>query len=195
MNGGTRMSVVAAVALLCVGYLIVVRPFEVRTADRYAELARARADLERSTALARSLPALQNERRQLETQLRAAHLHDGRPAVIERFLRAVADVAERDGVAVQTVANAAHGPLNAAAVAATPGPFEELPFDLTVRGRYGAVLDAVRHLDAAVVAARITPAALSGADGGRGGAPLVSATFHVTLLREADEPTRAPGRR
>ena len=73
-----------------------------------------------------------------------------------------------------------------------PSPaLEELPLELTLRGRYDDVIRAVRDLGAGDVPAQLSLASLADADRRLGEAPLLNAALHVTLLREPDDATPA----
>jgi hypothetical protein len=182
-----RTSFFAAVLIVLAGYLFVFRPAEAAVALRYAQLSDARAMLERSVALAARIPGLTRERDRLRNSTARAHVRETRAITVERFLHAVASIAVRDGVAVENVAAGMRpGPY------ASPSPqalFEEVPFDLTLRGRYPDVIRAVRDLNGGEIATRITLASLSDADRRPGERPQLNAAFHVLLLREADDST------
>jgi hypothetical protein len=184
-----RASLFIAVLIVLGGYLTVYRPMETTIAQRYAQLDAGRTMLERSLALTRQIPALVAERSALEAQLRRVHVRDRRAVTIERFLRAVAGVAGRDGVAVESVAADARQATLPEAAQTQASPFEELAFDVSLRGHYGDVLRAVRELNSGDVATRINLASLGTADRRPGAGPQLNAAFHVHLLREADDTT------
>jgi len=184
-----RASLFAAVLIVLAGYLFVFRPLEVTLADRYARLDAARTTLEQSLALARRIPALVNERTSLEAQLAHVHVRDRRAATIERFLGAVAGIARRHDVAIESVAAGVGQTQPALAQPAHAALFDELALDVSLRGRYGDVIRAVRELNAGDVATSITLASLGVADRRAGVRPQLNAAFHVRLLREADEST------
>jgi hypothetical protein len=182
-----RASLFAAVLIVIGGYELVYRPLDSAIASRYTDLDTARTTLERSLAFARRIPVLANERTALEVQLRRVHVRDRRDATVERFLRDLAAVAVRDDVSVQSItADARQSPLAAVRPAQSP-LFDELALDLTLRGRYGEIIRAVRELNAADVATRITLASMSDAERRPGEQPPLNAAFHVILLREADD--------
>jgi Tfp pilus assembly protein PilO len=179
-----RTSAFAALAIVLAGYVVIVRPLEAAIAQRYAALDDARAALVERLARTSMLPALERERQRRAEQVRLLHAGERRAAVVERFLHTVAGVAGRDAVAVESVAAATA----AVPTAATATPvFEDLPLDVTVRGRYGDVIRAARDLNAGDALARITLAALANAQARPGERPQLNAAFHVTLLREADD--------
>ena len=180
-----RTSAFAALLIMLAGFGFVFRPLEAAVGERYADLDAARAALERSVALARRIPALQRERGGLRAELRRLHLADRRSAMLERFLRTIGGVAQTDGVAVVRIAAAVPPPF-AATPHPAPTPFlEEVPLELTVRGRYGDVIRAARDLGAGDIAARVTIGSLGGSERRPGVRPSLSATLHVLLLREA----------
>jgi Tfp pilus assembly protein PilO len=183
-----RSCLFAAVLVVLGGYIFIFRPLEAEVADRYVQLDSSRATLERSLELARRIPALARERAELEARFARVHVRERRSAVIERFLRATANVAVRDEVAVESVASDARSAYAASPFARTP-LFDELSLDLTLRGRYNDVIRAIRDLNGGDVAARIALASLSDADRRPGERPQLNAAFHVQLLREADEST------
>jgi hypothetical protein len=184
-----RTSLFAAVLIAFVGYLCVFRPLESTIADRYAQLDAARATLERSLGLAHRIPALARERAALDTQLMRLHLREQRAASVERFLRAISGVAARNQIAVESVSADARQASYAPARSAQPALFDEVPLSVTLRGRYGDVIRAARELNSEDFATRLTLASLSDADRRAGERPQLNATFHVLLLREADEST------
>lgn len=184
-----RTSLFAAVVIVLGGYIFVFRPLEGTVADRYTQLDASRAMLERSLDLAGRIPALARERAELDVQFARVHVRDRRTATIERFLRTMADVATRDGVAIESVAADVRQGTYAAARPLQAPLFDEVPLDLTLRGRYSDVIRAIRELNGGDVAARITLASLGDADRRPGERPQLNAAFHVLLLREADEST------
>lgn len=189
-----RANAFAALLVLIGGYALIVRPLETSMAERYAELDVARATVERDLVLNRRIPSLERERAALEEQLRRQHVADGAATVSARFLHAVAAVSGRDGVAVESVAAAVRQTVPAATHAAPAGSLEDVPLDLTLRGRYGDVISAVRDLIGSEIPAGLTLATLSGAARRPGEPPLLNAAFHVTLWREPDDATTARAR-
>lgn len=185
-----RASAFAALSIVAVGYVLVFRPLETSVRDRFAELDAARATLEERLARTARIPALERERDRLAAGLRRFHTGDRRAGAVDRFLRAVAAISVRRGVAVENVASAVAQPFApAAARAAPPALVDEIPLELTLRGAYGDVIRAVRDLNDGGVAARITLASLGIAARRPGEPARLNAAFHVLLLREADEPT------
>jgi Tfp pilus assembly protein PilO len=183
-----RTSLFAAVLIVVSGYFFVLRPAEATVTMRYTQLADARTTLESSISLAGRVAALTRERDALDGAAVRAHVRETRAILVARFLHSVAAVALREGVAVENIAaDVRQAPL--ATPVARTALFEELPFDLTLRGRYGDVIRAVRDLNSGEIATRITLASLSDADRRPGERPQLNAAFHVSLLREADVST------
>jgi len=182
-----RIGAFVALSIVLAGYVLIFRPLEAAIAQRYATLDDARATLVQRLALARALPALERERQRRADQVRRLHVGERRAAMVERFLRTVAGVSSHDAVTVQSVAAAVAQSLPPPGRAAATPLFEELPLDVTVRGRYGDVIRATRDLNAGDAVARITLATLANAQTRPGDRPQLNAAFHVTLLREADD--------
>lgn len=180
-----RAGAFAALLIVLAGFALIVRPLESAIGERYADVDAARASLERSVALTRRIPALLRERDGLRAHLRRLHLADRRAAMLERFLRTVSGVARTDGIAVVRVAAAVPPPFSAVPHPAPAPLLEEVPLELTVRGRYGDLIRAARELGAGELAAHVTIASLGGAERRPGAPALLSATFHVLLLRAA----------
>ena len=183
-----RASLFAGVLIALAGYLLVFAPLEGSVAGRYVEIDAARTALERSLALTRRIPALTSERETLALQLGRVHVRDRRTTTVERFLRAVAVAAAQNDVAVESITADGRQALRPARSAQTP-LFDEIPLEVTLRGRYGNVIRAVRELNGGAIAARITLASLGDADRRTGVRPQLNAAFHVLLLREGDDPT------
>ena len=184
-----RAAALAALAIVVAGYGLVFRPLEAAVSDRYTELDAARTTLEGRLARTARIPALERDRLRLAAGLRRFHLGDRRAVTVDRFLRTVAGVSVHRGVAVASVAASVAQPFAPAARTAQAPLVDEIPLELTLRGAYGAVIHAVRDLNAGDVATRVTLASLANA-GRRPGEPSqLNAAFHVLLLREADEPT------
>ena len=180
-----RSSAFVALAIVVAGYLLVFRPLEATVGERYADLDAARLTLEQRRALARRIPELEREQRQLATQLGRVHVGDRRAETVDRFLQTVAGVSARDAVAVESVSAAiAQQPR-----ATPPAVLEEVPLDVTLRGRYADVIRAARDLNAADAAAGVTLASLGNAGRRPGTQPQLNAALHVTLLREPDDAT------
>jgi hypothetical protein len=188
-----RTSLLVSLALVLASYILIVRPLEAAVAQRYAAIDDARATLAQRNVLAAGIPGLERERQRREQQVRRLHTGERRAAVVERFLRTVAGVSTRDAVAVQTVLAVPAQPPPPGR-SASPPILEAVPLDVTLRGRYGDVIRAARDLNAGDAAARISLATLGNAQAKPGDRPQLNAAFHVTLLREADEPTIPPAR-
>jgi Tfp pilus assembly protein PilO len=184
-----RASAFAALSILLAGYVLLFRPLETTVRDRYTELDAARATLEARLARTARIPVLERDRVRLAADLRRFHTGDRRAATVDRFLRAVASVSFRRGVAVENIAALAQ-PFAPAAARAVQAPLvDEVPLELTLRGAYADVIRAVRDLNDGGVATRVNLASLGIAARRPGEPSQLNAAFHVLLLREADEPT------
>jgi Tfp pilus assembly protein PilO len=184
------LSILALVAIAA--YAFVFRPMESTLADRYAQADALRSGLERHMAIARRMPAIAAERSALERYMRPFRLHDSSAVLVDRFLHATARIAAADAIAIETIT--AQG----AAPAFTPGnvvpkprdqsadPFDRIHLDLTMRGPYSNVLHAIRTLNDTGIAMQLTVATLSTTGRRAGARPQLNATFHLSLLREAD---------
>lgn len=189
MSGSLKFAL-AAVAIVLLGFLTIVRPLETAMAERYADLDNVRERFDRDAMLARQLPALSAERTQLAATLARRHVHEPPAALVDRFLRVTARVADREHVAIQTLAAAPAAPPLHSAEAPL---FEELHLDVTLRGTYDDVLRAARAINASDVATQLSVASLGNTERHPGQRPQLNATFHITLLREADAaPKHAP---
>ena len=175
----TRTVAAAALIIAILTYIGVVRPIEGTIAERYADLDLARVSLERSAVLERRLPGLERERAALNARLARLHLHGSRAALVDRFLHTIARTAQRDAIAIESVA-------------ADPRPAAELALDITARGPYSRLIGAVRDLNSGDVAARIALTSLGNAQTRRGARPELDATFHVVLLRDTDDANIRP---
>ena len=187
-----RASAFAGLVIVLAGYVLIYRPLETAAADRYVQLDAGRATLEQRLDRTKRIPSLERERIAFDRQLRSLHAGERRAATVDRFLRAVSGVAARNGVAVENVAGDVRQPVAPNARATPAPPVEEVPLELTLRGRYGDVIRAVRDLDSGDVAARITLGSLGSADRRTGISPRLNAAFHITLLREPDDVPVAP---
>jgi hypothetical protein len=188
-----RTSAFVALSIVLAGYGLIFRPLEAAVAQRYGALDEARATLVQRLARARNVPALEHERQRRAEQLQRLHIGERRAAVVERFLHTIAGVSGRDAVAVESVAATA----TQLPPASRPAPvplFEDLPLDVTLRGRYLDVIRAARDLNAADAIARITLTTLGNAPTRPGERPQLNAALHVNLLREADDATPASNR-
>ncbi len=189
IGGLPRAAIVASLLALLGAYLLVWRPLETAIADRFAQLDDARALLARSGALARDTEHLEREKRRGERMIDLVHLRDSRAVLVDRFLRALAAVSARDEVVVENVTSAVAIPAMAGSVPRAASLFDEVPFEVTLRGGYGTIIRAVRELNAADFAARIALDNLRSVAQAKRAHPQVEASFHLTLLRGTDEST------
>lgn len=181
-----RTSAAVALAIALAGYVALVRPVEASLNDRYAELDAARATLDQRLVLAARVPALERERLRLAAVLQRFHTGDRRDALVDRFLRTVARVSARDGVAVQRVAAGAGQSFAPGTGTTQTSLVDEVPLDFTLRGAYADIIRAVRDVSDGDVATRVTLASLANAGRRPGRRPELNAAFHVLLLRESD---------
>lgn len=184
-----RAALVLSLVILLGGYAALVRPLETSIAECYAELDDARASIDRNVALAKRIGPMMRERELRSAGVARLHLLDSRAALVDRFLAALAVVTARDHIALQAVLTLAVQPVTPASTGNLPALVDELPYDVTVRGRYADVIRAARDLDAGDFAARIVVAGLRSTRRLANGQPQIDAAFHVTLLREADATT------
>jgi Tfp pilus assembly protein PilO len=184
---GLRLGALVAALILFAGYAFVFRPMQAAIAARYADLDAVRSTLESDLAAARRIPALTDARDGARRRLSRYRLRDSRAATVDRFLHESARVAARYPVAIQSVAaDLAPAPRATAPPATETVALDDLRLDVTVRGPYDDVLRSVRALNAGALATEISIAALGNTERRPGTRPQLTATFHVTLLREAD---------
>jgi hypothetical protein len=185
-----RASAMTALAIVLAGYAFVFRPLEAALGDRYAQVDALRATLDERLARTARIPALERERSRLTADLRRFHTDDRRTALVDRFLRTIASVSSRRGVAIAGIAAGTAQPFAPAAKSAAPAALvDEIPLELSLLGAYRNVIGAVRDLSDGAVATRVALASLGDAAHRPGEPTRLSAAFHVLLLREADEPT------
>lgn len=176
-------AVLATVAVLS-GWALVVRPLEAGLAERSAAVVEARHALEDKLGATGRVSGLVHQRTRLRNHLANAHLEAGRAAATERFLRVALAAAARRGTSIREVRSAS------GAVPRPTGPppvLDEVPFQLSVRGSFPALLDTVRDLINAPLAARIVIDALAPDDRLSTTTGLI-ATVRVALLRAQEEP-------
>jgi hypothetical protein len=164
----------AAVLIVLAGYSFIFRTGEARIAERRDGNARIAEQLGadiRTTALR---AALIDERARLRKRLRLADASSDRSTTVARFLRDAAALATSHRTAISAVtatgasaAVPATGATGVSTAAAVPGsergspavssedPFDAIPLDMTVEGRYGDVLATVRALSADRVLATV----------------------------------------
>lgn len=170
MSDGRLIWFGAALVLLA-GYACVFRVDEGRIEDRIGEnatiLSRLAADEERI----RRRPQLEIERARLRDQLRAVDLRTDRTRVVADFLRGAARIAAQHRTTVVAVA------ADAGATSPEPAhpPFDRIPLELTIEGRYDDLLATIRDLSASPVLARIEVASLTRKQADRSRTTLTSA--------------------
>jgi len=177
----------AAVLVVLSGYVFVFRAGEARVGARVAGNAAIAEQLRDGDRILRSRGALEQERARLRDRLRSAGPTSDRSVLVARFLRDAASTASVHRTAITAVA--ASGPQTSAAPA-TDGathsggaePFDVIPLDMTVEGRYADVLATVRALSAGGVLASVDIASLARKDAGAPNGEL-TASLHVGLER------------
>lgn len=189
-----RTSAFGALSILLGGYVLIVRPLDAAVDERYAALDAARATLAERLSATRNLTVLERERQRRADRVRRVLPGEHRAAVVDRFLRTVAVVSHRDDVAVEGIAASVAAPAPASGRTTPAAVLEEVPLELTLRGRYADVIRAARDLNAVDGAARITLGTLANAQTRPGERPQLNAAFHVALLREPDVVTPSHAR-
>lgn len=181
-----RLPAALAVAILGAGWIAVVQPLETQIAGRDRALAEATAAIDARRAVAGRLQAALAEQARVRAALAPLHLDAGRTASLARFLGIAVAAANRHGADVGGLQSGSPGAPPEAAVpaaAGTPPAFDELPYQLTLRGSYAAVLATIRDLTAAPVAARVSIDGLAPEDRGPSAAPRLLAAVGIVLLR------------
>jgi Tfp pilus assembly protein PilO len=146
-----------AVLVLLTGYACVFRVDERRIEDRIGENATIVSQLAADEDRIRRRGQLEAERARLRDQLRGVDLQTDRTHVVAAFLRGAARIAAQHHTTV--VAVAADGGTTSAAPAHPP--FDRIPLELTIEGRYADLLGAIRDLSASRVLASIEVASLT----------------------------------
>jgi hypothetical protein len=174
----------SAVLIVLAGYAFVFRAGEGRLDGRIAENARIADQLRDGERTLASRTALIAVRARLREQLRSANVAADRSALVARFLRDAARIAADHHAAITTIAAGSAAPAIAEPTPSlrTADPFEEIPFEMTVEGRYADVLATVRALPAGRVLASVDVTSLArksaaSADG------TVTASLRVVLQR------------
>lgn len=193
---GAKLLRFAAVVVVLAAYAVVFRAGEARIAERLDENARIVERLRAGERTLASRTRVEARRAQLRDRLRAVELDAGRSALTARFVRDAARIAAAHHVTIPAIA--ATGPQNALAAAPNDAndPFESIPLDVTVEGRYADVLATLRALSTARVLAAVDVASLARKHADGPDATLTAA-LHVVLERlapaAAPAPARAPG--
>lgn len=188
MTDGKLLRFVAVLIVLG-GYAIVFRAGEAQVAARLAENAR---DAQRLRADERALAtrgALDAERVRLRGAFDVLALAADRSTLTARFLHDAARLATAHRT---TIAGVVAGAANAPAPVGSPVPgapavpFDTIPLDIALEGRYADVLATIGALSRARVLASVDVASIAHKDG-----PNVTASLRVVLERIAPQP---PGR-
>ncbi|HYW54844.1 MAG TPA: hypothetical protein VE826_12810 [Dongiaceae bacterium] len=217
----TKIVRFAAVLVVLAGYVFVFRAGEERIGDRLAQNAQVLEQLRAGERSMASHAALESERAQLLARLRGPETAAERSALVATFLRDAAATATArrttitaitasgaqaistmsstrpasatSGAPAGTSANAA--PVAAAgastASAVSDEPFDGIPLELTLEGRYADVLATVRALSAGRVPASIELASLARKSSATPDATLTAA-LRVVLQRLVLAPVLSP---
>jgi Tfp pilus assembly protein PilO len=211
----------SAVLIVLAGYAFVFRAGEARLDARIGENARIAEQLRDGERTLASRTALNAGRTRLRDRLRSAGTAMDRSTLVARFLRDAARIASEHHAAITTIT--ASGPATVstsgasvmvpgsaagtgmqrtagAAAERTPSfradePFEEIPLEMTVEGRYADVLATIRALPSGRILASVDVTSLArksaaSADG------TLTASLRVVLERivPATETADAPPR-
>jgi Tfp pilus assembly protein PilO len=169
----------AAVLVVLIGYLVVFHAGEQRLGARIDANAVLAAQLRDANRMLASRPVLEAERTRLRERLRRVDLDGDRSSLTARFVHAAARIALTNRTTIATIA--ASGSPGAADAGA---PFETIPLELAVEGRYVDVLATIRALSSSRVLASVDVVSLARKNADAGDATLV-ATLRVLLERLA----------
>lgn len=145
-----------AVLVLLAGYACIFRVDEGRIEDRIAENAAIVGQLAADEARIRRRTELEAERMRLQERLRAVDLEADRTHLVAVFLRDAARIAARHHARIAAVVADPD-----TASPAAHAPFEGIPLELTIEGRYSDLLAAIRDLSASRVLAGVEVASLT----------------------------------
>lgn len=178
-----------AVLIVLAGYAFVFRAGEARLGDRIAENARVAEQLRDGERTLAARAALVAGRARLREQIRSAEVAADRSALVARFLRDAARIASEHHAAITTIA--ASGPAGAiagqTASVRAGDPFDEIPLEMTVEGRYADVLATIRALPAGHVLASVDVTSLARKSAATADGTL-TASLRVVLERIAPAP-------
>lgn len=175
----------AALVLVLGGCLTVYHAGEQRLGARIAANAELAAQLDAAARVLAARPALEAERGRLQEQLRTVDLDSDRSSLVARFVHAAARIAVAHRTTVPAIA--ASGSANASGAANAAGsttPFEAIPLELAVEGRYADVLTTIGALSSSRVLASVDVVSLARKNADSDDATLV-ATLRVVLERFA----------
>jgi Tfp pilus assembly protein PilO len=180
----------ASALVLLLGYVFIVRPFEARIAEQYAQLDDDRLRLEARLASTRRAAVLRSERSALDAALAATGIRSSRTVQMQEFLRLIATAARRDHVTITSIVAGSSPPLRLST--GTPGTsqlppvrLDELPLSVSMHAGYRDVLQFVQDLDRQTLVVRV---GLDTLESVRDDAhdPELRATLRVALLHEAE---------
>jgi hypothetical protein len=179
----------ALALVVLAGYLVVFRVGEHHLSARAAANAVLAAQVYNAHRALAARPVLEAQRSRLRERLRLVDLDGDSSSLVARFVRAAARIALTKRTTIPTIAaSGAPGaplPASGASGAADAGPpFETIPLELTVEGRYVDVLATIRALSSSRVLAAVDVVSLARKNADAADATLV-ATLHVLLERLA----------
>lgn len=193
---GVNLVWFAALVVALGGYVFAFRLIETRIDERVARIAHSSEQLRADDRVLAEQPRLVVERAHLRARLARVEIGDDATRLVARFLHDAARIAARHRTSITAIAGSSAG----AAAARTPlsdsfvrsstppatvvDPFQVIPFDVTIEGRYGDLLATVVELSATPVLARIDLVSLGRKNVDAPDATL-SAALHVALERVA----------
>ncbi|MDB5072724.1 MAG: hypothetical protein JWM87_3835 [Candidatus Eremiobacteraeota bacterium] len=158
----------SAVLIVLAGYTFVFRAGEARLDERIAENAGIVEQLRDGERRLASRTALIAGRTRLREQLRSASVAADRSTLVARFLRDAARIASDHHAAITAITASTGTGMQPAVAAAertpsfrTDDPFEEIPLEMTVEGRYADVLATIRALPSGRVLASVDVTSLA----------------------------------
>jgi Tfp pilus assembly protein PilO len=194
--GDALMLWLATIAVACAGYYIAFVALAGAIDDQHDMTGRVRDTIRANAEIVAQQSALEREQRTVDQRARGLDLRADRAALVATFVQTAAHVAGERGVSLDRVDARAAAPASAAA-ANPPGgmSFEAIPLEVSLRGRYDALLAAIRELALAPLPMQIEIAAVertaSGPDGAATAAPL-TARLHLILQHLSDDAPAGP---
>jgi len=173
-------------AAIVLGAMLVVRPLVQKLGDADAERDRIGATIERNLALARDRASLDHRLELLRRRLARIELSADTSALLATFIRDATNAAHASGIRItgfdgRPVTRAAAFPVPHPTEA--PRAFAATAVELTIEGRYAAVIATLRRLSHGHVPVRIEVASIDRlADPQHRGEPLLDARLDVEIL-------------
>lgn len=169
---------ITAVALT-VGCFVVVEPSEAKIAELSTQSQTLDAQLVVDEAAAKNIVRLESTRRDIMQELEGVNLRMDRVGLVAEFLRDVERLASGRDVSLVSVQNE----LSATNAKARSDPFDHVVMDLTLQGRYDAVLRTIADLSRARVLARVEQTSIDRVRGSiESKAPMLSMAVKVTVF-------------